>query len=90
METLLNQITGQIPPDISKSIFIVLLKKLMAKEYELNRLISLMSHITKMLLIIIMMPVTNKSKPEIAEEQCGFVERKGTRNALFMLKNVIE
>ena len=47
--TLINEIydPGQIPPDISKSIFIALPKK--------PRTISLMSHITKILLRIIMM-----------------------------------
>ncbi|GFO35585.1 neurexin [Plakobranchus ocellatus] len=36
-----------------------------------------MSHITKILLKIIMLRIRNKIKPEIAEEQCGFVEDKG-------------
>ncbi|GFO47313.1 hypothetical protein PoB_007381800 [Plakobranchus ocellatus] len=46
---LLNEIydTGQIPTDLSKSIFIALPKKPGATECELHRTISLMSHITK-------------------------------------------
>ena len=81
--TLLKEIydTSQIPQEISKSIFIALPKKPGATEYELHRTISL-SHNTKILLRIIMMRVRNKIKPEIIDEQCGFVEGKGTTNAM--------
>ncbi|GFR85819.1 transposon TX1 uncharacterized 149 kDa protein [Elysia marginata] len=46
---LLNEIydTGQIPTDLTKSIFIALPKKPGATECELHRTISLMSHVTK-------------------------------------------
>ncbi|RUS77743.1 hypothetical protein EGW08_014502 [Elysia chlorotica] len=103
--SLLNEIyeTGQIPADITKSIFIALPKKPGATECELHRTISLMSHMTKLhrtislmshmtkiLLRIIMKGVRNKIKPEIAEEQCGFVEGKGTANAIFILRNLLE
>ncbi|GFN95634.1 endonuclease-reverse transcriptase [Plakobranchus ocellatus] len=89
---LLNEIydTGQIPTDLSKSIFIALPKKPGATECELHRTISLMSHITKILLKIIMLRIRNKIKPEIAEEQCGFVEDKGTSNAIYILRTLIE
>ena len=36
------------------------------------------------------MRVRNKINPEIAEEQCGFVEGKGTTNAIFILRTLIE
>ena len=90
--TLLNEIydTGQIPVDMSRSIFIALPKKPGATDCELHRTISLMSHVTKLLLRIIMMRVRNKINPEIAEEQCGFVEGKGTTNAIFILRTLIE
>ncbi|GFO39342.1 RNA-directed DNA polymerase from mobile element jockey-like [Plakobranchus ocellatus] len=89
---LLNEIydTGQIPTDLSKSIFIALPKKPGATEYELHRTISLMSHITKILLKIIMLTIRNKINPEIAEEQCGFVEDKETSNAIYILRTLIE
>ncbi|GFO24946.1 endonuclease-reverse transcriptase [Plakobranchus ocellatus] len=89
---LLNEIydTGQIPTDLSKSIFIALPKKPGATECELDRTISLMSHITKILLKIIMLRIRNKIKPEIAEEQCGFLEDKGTSNAIYILPTLIE
>ncbi|GFO06958.1 LINE-1 reverse transcriptase [Plakobranchus ocellatus] len=49
-----------------------------------------MSPITKLLLKIIMLRIRNKIKPEIAEEQCGFVEDKGTSNAIYILRTLIE
>ncbi|GFO12223.1 MORC family CW-type Zinc finger protein 3 [Plakobranchus ocellatus] len=55
------------------------ISELGATECELHRTISLMSHVTKLLLRIIMMRVRNKIKPEIAEEQCGFVEGKAKK-----------
>ena len=36
------------------------------------------------------MRVRNKINPEIAEEHCGFVEGKGTTNAIFILRTLIE
>ena len=68
--TLLNENydTGQIQVDMSRSIFIALPKKPGATDCELHRTISLMSHVTKLLLRIIMMRVRNKINPEIAEE----------------------
>ncbi|GFO04703.1 endonuclease-reverse transcriptase [Plakobranchus ocellatus] len=88
---LLNEIydTGQIPTDLSKSIFIALPKKPGATECELHRTISLMSHITKILLKIIMLRIRNKIS-EIAEQQCGFVEDKGTSDAIYILRTLIE
>ena len=37
-----------------------------------------------------MQRVRKKIQPEIGEEQCGFVEGKGTVNAVYMLRTVIE
>ncbi|GFO32339.1 endonuclease-reverse transcriptase [Plakobranchus ocellatus] len=89
---LLNEIydTGQIPTDLSKSIFIALPKKPGATECELPRTISLMCHITKILLKIIMLRIRKTIKLEIAEEQCGFVEDKGISNAIYILRTLIE
>ena len=55
--TLLDEIfdPGQFPPDIFKSIFFAPPKKPKAKESESHRMLNLMSHITKMLLRLIMM-----------------------------------
>ena len=60
--------SGEIPSDLSKSICIALPKKPGATECESHRTISLMSHITKILLKILMARMRNKITPEIAEE----------------------
>ena len=49
-----------------------------------------MSHVTKILLRIIMLRERNKINPEIGEEQCGFVAGKGTSNAIYILRTLIE
>ncbi|GFN99094.1 LINE-1 reverse transcriptase [Plakobranchus ocellatus] len=37
-----------------------------------------------------MLRIRNKIKPEIGEEQCGFVEDKRTSNAIYILRTLIE
>ena len=83
--------TGKIPQDLSKSIIIALPKKKPGTiECEHHRTISLMSHITKVILRVIMMRVRRCTKPKISQEQCGFVEDTGTRNAIFIVRTVCE
>ena len=89
---LLNDIynTGYIPKELGRSIFIALPKKPGAVECEEHRTISLMSHVLKILLRVIMKRIRPRIKPEISEEQCGFVEGKGTSNALYMIRMIAE
>ena len=47
-------------------------------------------HITKLLLRIIIARIRRPIKPEISDEQFGFVEGKGTSNAIYTIRNVIE
>ena len=75
--------TGKIPQDLSKSIFIALPKKPGTIECELHRTISLK-------LRVIMMRARRCTKPEISQEQCGFVEDNGTRNAMFIVRTLCE
>ena len=78
--------TGKIPRQMRESIIITLLKKgdlLLCSNY---RLISLMSHITKKILRVVMARVRNKVNPEISEGQFGFCNGKGTRNAIFVAR----
>ena len=82
--------TCKIPQDLSKSIFIALPKKPGTIECEFHRTISLMSHITKVILRVIMMRARRCTKPEISQEQCGFVEDTGTRNAIFIVRTLCE
>jgi len=85
---LINKIynSGEIPKDLSKSIFIALPKKPGAIACELHRTISLMSHVIKLILKIIMYRAQRKIRREIGKEQCGFMEDTGTRNAIFMIR----
>ena len=77
--------TGTIPNSLSRSIFITLPKRTHAKECELHRTISLMSHITKLMLKILMKRMKRPIRQEIADVQCGFTEGKGTTNAIHAL-----
>ena len=89
---LLNLIydSGTIPDDLIKSIFITLPKSPGATECELHRTISLMSHITKLLLRVLMNRMRKSVRPEISRTQFGFVPDKGTRNAIFTLSMLME
>jgi len=82
--------SGEIPVDMKRSIFIALPKKPGTTDCEQHRTISLMSHLTKVLLRIIMKRVRNKLDPEISETQFGFVPDSGTRNAIFTLQTLME
>ena len=89
---LLNQIydSGEIPKEMCKSIFIMLPKKDGATECDMHRTISLMSHLRKLLLRILMQRMRSKLKPEISNSQSGFMADKGTRNAIFTFSVIIE
>ncbi len=86
-----NQIydSGDIPEDLCKSVFIALPKKPGAVECALHRTISLMSHVIKIILRIIMARARSRIRSEVGREQCGFVEDAGTRNAIFMVINAV-
>ena len=75
---------------MSKSIFIAIPKKPGAVECENHRTISLMSHVTKIVLRILLLRARSKITPEIGREQFGFVQDAGTRNAIFVLRAITE
>ena len=79
--------SGEIQDDLCQLVCIALQKKPGAVECELYRTISLMSHVIKILLRIIM---ARARRLEIGKEQCGFVEDAGTRNAIFMVRMMSE
>ena len=89
---LLNEMykTGEMPKDMLKSIFIAIPKKVGTIDCKSHRTISLMSLITKILLRILLIRARNKIKREVSEEQFGFQGGKGTINAIFTLRNVVE
>src|SRR5438034_180842 len=82
--------SGNIPEDLSKSIFIALPKKPGATEYEIHRTISLNSVVIKVILRILMQRMRNKIRPEIDKTQCGYMNDTKTRNAIFILRNICE
>ena len=82
--------TGYIPEDLRRSIFITIPKKPKAMECKDHRTISLMSHVTKILLKVILARLEKRVESEIAEEQYGFRKGRGTREAIFNLRILCE
>ena len=60
---------GEFPTDLSKSVFITLPKKTGAIECELHRTISLMSHVTKLILLVLLQRIRGALSPEMADVQ---------------------
>ncbi|KAG1671332.1 Craniofacial development protein 2 [Nymphon striatum] len=81
---------GQIPPEMKQSIFITLPKKHKTQNCSEHRTISLMSHVTKLLLKIILQRITNKINQEVSRLQSGFRSGSGTREGIFNLRNIYE
>ncbi|XP_020910637.1 uncharacterized protein LOC110248415 [Exaiptasia diaphana] len=81
---------SQIPVKMCKSIFITLPKKLGANKCELHRTISLKSHVTKLVLRILLERIKGRTIGEMADEQYGFSQDKGTRNAIFIMRMLSE
>ena len=81
---------GHFPTDMSRSVFITLPKKAGTTKCELHRTISLISHMTKVILKILLQRIRGRTKGEISEEQFGFMPDKGTRNAIFILRMITE
>ena len=84
MESIMNKLydTGKISRNLSRSIFVALLKKAGSTECELQRTVNLISHITKLMLKIIIKGRKRPIRKEIADVQCGFTEGKGATNAI--------
>ena len=50
----------------------------------------MLSHLTKVKLKVLINRMKNKILPEISETKFGFMTGKGTRNAIFSLRTVME
>ena len=81
---------GTFPEDLAKSIFIALPHTDGATECELHRTIRLTSHVTKILLRVILLRARIKVRQEISEEQYGFMDDRGTLNAIFVMRVMAE
>ncbi|XP_014677047.1 PREDICTED: uncharacterized protein LOC106816918 [Priapulus caudatus] len=90
--TLANSIyeTGVIEEQMYKSIFIPIAKIQGTLECNKHRMISIMSHVTEIILRVVIARVRYKLSPEISNEQYGFVKGKSTANAVFVLRTLAE
>ena len=90
--TLANKIyeSIELTKQMSKSVFIAIQKVQGTLDCEKHCTISIISQVTKILLRVLLARIWNKIRPQIFEEQYGFVKGKGTRNALFALRNLAE
>ena len=81
VKDIINEIydTGEIPEDFYRLIFITLPKKIGAVQCELHRTIILMSHITKLILRIIMKGAGSRIRQEIGKGQCGQILAQATQ-----------
>lgn len=89
---LMNKIyeTGQIPEDFLESIFIPLPKIQKATKCSDFRTISLIPHISKILMNIIKSRITPIIDRVLDETQFGFRKGRGTREAIFALRIISE
>ena len=92
LTTLFNRIysTGNFVKCMCESVFIALPKVEGTLECAKHRTISIISQVTKIMLRVILKRIRSKIRPEISEEQYGFVAGKGTRNAIFCLRTLSE
>ena len=81
---------GEISEGMCRSFFITIPKKSGTLECNKHRTISIMSQILKIILKVVLERIRCKIRKEIAEEQYGFMEGKGTRNAIFILRMLSE
>ena len=82
--------TGIIPEDLRHSLIIKLAKKRKAMECTEHRTISLMSHMVKIMLKIILNRNEKKIDNEIGEMQSGFKASVGTREGIFNLREIFD
>jgi len=82
--------SGFIPVDMKQSIFVTLPKKPKAQNCTEFRTISVMSHVTKLLLKVIQQRITDKIDKEVSRLQSGFRPGTGTREGIFNLRTICE
>ena len=82
--------TGMIPQRMQESEFIVIPKKAGAVDCSKHRTISIMSQVAKIVLKVLDERLKGKIAEHVDEEQYGFRKGKGTRNAIFVLRMIME
>ena len=83
-------VTGEWPKDWTVSEMIRLPKVSGTRDCAKHRTISLISHASKIFLEILKMRVNYYVGPHIGEEQFGFVQGKGTADAILTIRNIIQ
>ena len=78
------------PNQMKETIMIKIPKVEGTLKYEQHQTISIINHITKIILKVITERIRSRIRPEMAEEQFGFVANSGTTNAIVTLNRVIE
>lgn len=78
------------PEDWVHSVFVPIYKKGSPTECGNYRTVALIPHASKVMLHIIHNRLRRFVLPEIAEEQCGFVPGKGTREQILNVRQIIE
>ena len=81
---------GSFPSELNKSIFITLPKVNGTIKCEKHRTMSFMSHMTKLILRIVINRIRGRTLDDIAPVQYGFMPDKGTGNAIFVLRRLLE
>ena len=82
--------SGTMPKDLRHSSFVTLPKKSKTTECTEHRTISLMSHVIKVPLQIIMLRNAREFENETGVTQSGFRPRKGTREGIFNLRIILD
>ena len=72
--------SGHIPEDFRKSVFVPLPKRSKAQVCNDFRILSLISHTSKILLQLIKKRITPIIERQLGESQMGFRKGKGTRD----------
>ena len=75
---------------MKENIFIAIPKKTGTVECQKHRTICLISQIGKVILRVIGKRMKRKIQENVDEKQYGFRKGKGTRNAIFVLRMIIE
>ena len=82
--------TGTLPKDFTVGVYIPIPKVNKATKCSDHRTISLISHASKILLKIIMERINPIINRHLDETQLGFRKGKGTRDGIFLLRNISE
>ena len=82
--------SGVIPSEMKESVCITIPKKRDLLKCSSYRLFSLISHVTKISLSVLMNRIKNKTYAEVSWSQFGFRKNKGTRNAVFVMRTIAE